>query len=47
MGSCFMDIQIVYKRISILVRKEIIEVFPMRNLLRCLPQRDQKMPGGI
>ena len=34
------------KLISLLVKK-IFEVYPTQNILRYLPQRDQKTPSGI
>ena len=42
-----MNMQICIKKIiSVFVEKKI-EVYPMQNILRYLPQRDQKTPGGI
>ena len=32
---------------NLMVAEKIFETFSMQNLLRSLPQRDQKPPGGI
>ena len=47
MGFCFMNMQISLKKMIYLFVKNIFGVYPTQNILRYLPQRDQKTPGGI
>ena len=42
-----MNMQMVLKKLISLLLKEIFEVYPTQNLLRYLPQHDQKTPSGI
>ena len=42
-----MILPMLWKNLILLLDKKLFEMFPTQNLLRYLPQRDQKKAGGI
>ena len=46
-GVLYYEYANVFKEIDIFMVKKIFEVYPTQNILRYLPQRDQKAPSGI
>ena len=47
LGFCSMIMQMLFSNIIYLSVKRISEMSPTQNILRYLPQHDQKTPGGI
>ena len=45
-GQCFMFLQL-FRELLFLSVKQIFEMYPRQNVLRYLPQCDQKVPSGI